>query len=217
MEWFVDSFRGCLHKSFVTMPSKFGKIWTWFDPSNIEFLTRRGLKNKVFASGWDFTYHRSNRRVEHGASVQPVSRLFCVRDFNLAFWLPRCTSNYMHRINRRYCGACCFAHSTDVKIFHNVGLTGAQLFSFWRSSVQLHRRCIWILSDHPVLYHWLNRRCSNRGIGLTGDCFSSLQALCHRLDRRTHLLCVGSTGDMYLAVSCTVSSLLASTSVHLGS
>ena len=44
MEWFIDSFHGCVHTYFVIMPPKFGKIWTWFDPSNIEFLTRRRLK-----------------------------------------------------------------------------------------------------------------------------------------------------------------------------
>ena len=204
MEWFVDSFCGCVHKSFVTMSSKFGKIWTWFDPPNIEFLTRRGLKNRVFASGWDFTYHRLNRLFEHGASIQPVSSLFCVRVFDLVFWLHRCISNYMHRINRRYWGAWCFARSTDVKIFLNVGLTDSQPFSFWHSSGQLHWRWIWILSDHPVrISGWtdgVQTWTSDQPVIVFHCCWLWLIGSTDIL----RLIYVGSTGELYCAVSCTV-------------
>ena len=53
IEWFIDSFRGHVHKVFVIMPAKFGEIWTCFDPpivkswieprAKTEFLRRPGF------------------------------------------------------------------------------------------------------------------------------------------------------------------------------
>ena len=72
MEWFVDSFRGYVHKSFVIMPAKFELLWTWFVSPIIEVSKDRGLKKN--ASGLCFSYHRLNRRLWYDASDQPVSR-----------------------------------------------------------------------------------------------------------------------------------------------
>jgi len=52
--------------------------------------------------------------------------------------------------------------------FDFVGLT-VFVESFLGLSGQLHRRLGLILSDHPVYYRRLNRRCLNRSVGLTGE------------------------------------------------
>ena len=44
MEWFVDSFREHVHKSFVIMPAKFELLWTWFDLPIIKDSKGHGLK-----------------------------------------------------------------------------------------------------------------------------------------------------------------------------
>ena len=53
--------------------------------------------------------------------------------------------------------------------------------------------------------HRLNRRCLNRSVGLTGECFFSAAGSAHRLNRRFSNQCVGLTGGLYRAFSSAAS------------
>ena len=64
-------------------------------------------QKQSFCVGLNFSYHQLNRR------CQWFNRC-SIGVFDLGFWLHRCISIYVHRINQRYHDACCFARSTGV-------------------------------------------------------------------------------------------------------
>ena len=76
LEWFVDSFCGHGHKSFVIVPANFGEVWTRFDLPIIEFWIEPRGKTEFLGSGRIFLYRRLNRRLHSFASDQPVSGVF---------------------------------------------------------------------------------------------------------------------------------------------
>ena len=47
MEWFVDSFRGHVHKVFVIVPTNFQLLWTWFDHPIVKFFQRSRAEKPV--------------------------------------------------------------------------------------------------------------------------------------------------------------------------
>ena len=63
MEWFINSFRGYVHKVFVIVPTNFELLWIWFDPPITEFFKRSRAEKSVSVLGQNSPYHRMNRRV----------------------------------------------------------------------------------------------------------------------------------------------------------